>query len=107
MGLFSVYVFMYHAWLSCPWYRCSGAGVTDCCKLSCGCRGSNPGPLEGQPVLLTPQPSHQSQVSVTLKRIKQYWKACRVTKKKQKQGVSQKLPERSQMKKVKALFSSE
>ena len=33
--------------------RMSDPGVTDSCELPCGCWGLNPGPLEGQPVLLT------------------------------------------------------
>jgi hypothetical protein len=37
----------------------SRTGVIDDSKLPCGCRESNLGPLEEQPVLLTTEPSLQ------------------------------------------------
>jgi hypothetical protein len=40
-------------------FRSSGTGVTDGCKLPCGCWELNPGPLEEQPVLVTTEPSLQ------------------------------------------------
>lgn len=105
MSLLSVCMFMYHVWLCCPWHSSSGAGIADCCELSCGCQGSNPGPLEGQPLLLTPQPSLQPQVNITLKQIKPFWKVGGVTEKKSpSRKLSRSSPESSQIKEVKAFF---
>jgi len=39
--------------------RFPGAGITDSCKLPCGCWDLNSNPLEEQPVVLTTEPSLQ------------------------------------------------
>lgn len=37
--------------------RCPGTGVKDGCEQLCGCWGSNLGPLEEKPMVLTTKPS--------------------------------------------------
>ena len=41
-----------------------GNGVTDSSELPCGCWELNPGPVEEQPGLLTPEPSLQSRTNL-------------------------------------------
>jgi hypothetical protein len=48
-----------HSWRQEEVVRSSGKRVTDCCEPSCGCWELNPGPLEEQPVILTPETSLQ------------------------------------------------
>ena len=43
----------------CDSVRSPGTGATVSCELPCGCRESNPCPLEEEPVLLTTEPSFQ------------------------------------------------
>lgn len=44
----------------CEGVRSPGAGVTHTCELPCGCGELNQGHLEGQPMLLTDEPSLQA-----------------------------------------------
>jgi hypothetical protein len=46
----------------CEGVRSPETGATETCELACGCWKLNPGPLEEQPVLLTPETSLQSHV---------------------------------------------
>jgi hypothetical protein len=48
----------------CKGAKPPGTGVTESCELPCGCWELNPGHLEEQPVLLTPEPSVQPHISV-------------------------------------------
>jgi hypothetical protein len=50
------WVFCLHVCL-CEGVRSPGTGVTDSCKLPCGCWKLNPSALEEQPMLLTAEPS--------------------------------------------------
>lgn len=45
--------------------RFPGSGVTDNCRLQCGCWELNPGPLEEQLVLITTMLSFQSSKSIS------------------------------------------
>ena len=53
--LFFVYVHCYSA----MGVKYPGTGITESCELPCGCWELNPGLLEEQSVLLTPEPSLQ------------------------------------------------
>jgi hypothetical protein len=46
--------------------KVSDIGVTNSCKLPCGCWELNPGPLEEQPVLLTTEPSLQPEATFSI-----------------------------------------
>lgn len=62
--VFYLHLFLCRPCVQCPQspvqeFRSSESGITDHCKIPCGCRGSNPGCLEEQPVLLMSEPSLQ------------------------------------------------